>query len=56
MSKARWERIQHLYHEALERPADARVRFLREMCDSDPALLNEVQSLLDQPVSAEGFL
>ena len=56
MNKASWERIQHLYHEALERPADARERFLRERCDGDPALLNEVQSLLDQPVSAERFL
>jgi len=56
MSNARWQRIQHLYHKALERPADARARFLREMCDGDPALLNEVQSLLDQPISAERFL
>jgi serine/threonine protein kinase len=56
MSKARWQRIQHLYHEALARPANARERFLREMCDGDAALLNEVQSLLDQPISAERFL
>jgi Tol biopolymer transport system component len=56
MSKARWQRIQHLFHEALERPAEARARFLHEMCDGDSALLNEVQSLLDQPVSAERFL
>jgi eukaryotic-like serine/threonine-protein kinase len=56
MRKARWQRIQHLYHQALERPADVRERFVREMCDGDPALLDEVQSLLDQPISAERFL
>ena len=56
MSNARWQRVQHLYHSALERPASARAEFLREACAGDAALLHEVQSLLDQPISAEQFL
>src|SRR5207302_11052468 len=56
MSNARWQHIQHLYHAALERPARTRAEFLRDVCDGDRALADEVQSLLDQPVSAEKFL
>ncbi|HEV3214821.1 MAG TPA: protein kinase [Vicinamibacterales bacterium] len=56
MSNARWDRIKDLYHAALERPASARAAFLRDVCDGDRALLDEVQSLLDQPVSVEKFL
>jgi eukaryotic-like serine/threonine-protein kinase len=56
MRNARWQRVQHLYHSALERPASARAEFLREACAGDAALLHEVRSLLDQPISAEQFL
>src|SRR5438105_4341513 len=56
MSNARWDRIKDLYHAALERPASARAEFLRDVCDGDGGLLDEVQSLLDQPVSEEQFL
>ena len=56
MSNARWQRVQHLYHSALERPVSARAEFLREACAGDAALLQEIQSLLDQPISAEQFL
>ena len=53
---ARWQRVQHLYHAALERPVRERAEFLRDMCAGDAALLQEVESLLDQPISAEQFL
>ncbi len=56
MSNARWQRVQDLYHAALERPMRERAQFLREACAGDAALLHEVQSLLDQPISAEQFL
>jgi hypothetical protein len=52
MSNARWDRIQDLYHAALERPASARAAFLREACEGDSALLHEVQSLHCQVVRA----
>ena len=56
MSNARWQRIQDIYHAGLERPASERAEFLREACAGDAELLHEVQSLLDQPISAEQFL
>ncbi len=56
MSNARWQRIQNIYHAALERPASTRAEFLQEACTGDAALRHEVQSLLDQPISAEKFL
>ena len=56
MSDARWRRVQDLYHGALERPAPVRAEFLSEACAGDAGLLHEVQSLLDQPISAEQFL
>jgi serine/threonine protein kinase len=56
MSDARWRRVQDLYHAALERPASVRADFLSEECAGDAGLLHEVQSLLDQPISADQFL
>jgi eukaryotic-like serine/threonine-protein kinase len=56
LSNARWERIQDLYHAAIERPEGARADFLSQACAGDADMLAEVQSLLDQPVSAEQFL
>ena len=56
MSNAGWQRIQDLYHAALERTVSARAEFLHKACAGDAALLNEVQSLLDQAISAEQFL
>ncbi len=56
MSDARWRRVQDLYHGALERPAPVRAEFLSQECAGDAGLLHEVQSLLDQPISADQFL
>jgi len=56
MSDARWRRVQDLYHGALERPALLRAEFLSEECAGDAGLRHEVQSLLDQPISADQFL
>jgi len=52
----RWRRIDALYHEMLARPPGERASALAAACTDDPALLAEVQSLLDQPGSAEEFL
>ena len=56
VTDTRWDRVQDLYHEALARPAATREEFLRDACAGDAALLADVQSLLDQPVSDEQFL
>ncbi len=46
MDAARWERIQRLFHEALERPAEARRAFLDASAADDPALVGEVLRML----------
>jgi predicted ATPase len=44
---ADWERIQQLFAETLERPAEERRDFLERACGGDVALRDEVLSLLD---------
>ena len=54
MDGQRWQRIEQLYHEALERPRGEQGAFLDRACGGDHDLRVEVASLLDQ--SAEGVL
>jgi hypothetical protein len=56
MDPERWHQIERLYHAALARTPEARASFLAEVCAGDEMLRVEVQTLLDTPVSAEGFL
>ena len=56
MTTDRWRRIEALYHEMLARPVHERAAALVAACAGDAALQAEVQSLLDQPESAAGFL
>lgn len=55
MDSARWQQIERLYHAALARPIEERAAFLSEACDGDETLKREVESLLAQPGSADGF-
>ena len=41
-----WQRINDLFHRALEQPADRRDAFLAESCGGDEGLRQEVASLL----------
>jgi eukaryotic-like serine/threonine-protein kinase len=56
MTPERWRRVEELYDAALMRGADSRDAFLADACAGDEELRREVESLLTQPVSAEGFL
>jgi serine/threonine protein kinase/tetratricopeptide (TPR) repeat protein len=56
MKPERWQRIEELYHSATTLPGHERVPFLARACGQDQGLLDEVQSLLDQGVTAEGWL
>src|SRR5258705_516555 len=56
MTAERWRRIEELYHAALARNEPSRAAFLAEVCAGDVALRQEVESLLDQGASANGFL
>src|SRR5262252_849214 len=46
LDKQRWEQVETLYHEALERPPDERAAFLADACADDSGLLREVEELL----------
>ena len=60
MDAARWERLQALFHDVVDRTPAERLAFLRGACADDPALIDEVlaavaedeqgDSLLDQGV------
>jgi eukaryotic-like serine/threonine-protein kinase len=56
MTAERWQRVGELYQAALMRDEGARAAFLAEACAGDEALRREVESLLTQRASAEGFL
>ena len=51
MNPERWARIEELYHGARELPSDERPAFLAAACAGDTALLEEIISLLNEPVS-----
>jgi serine/threonine-protein kinase len=51
-----WERIERLYHAALERAQTERAAFLAEACEGDEDLRREVESLLRFDRRAEHFI
>src|SRR5918993_1602627 len=56
MHDDRWRRVEEIYHAAYERPVHERGAYLDEVCAGDARLRDEVESLLVQPVSADGSL
>jgi serine/threonine protein kinase/Tfp pilus assembly protein PilF len=52
----RWEKVDRVYHAALERAAGERDIFLEEACAGDEELLREVQSLLAYEAASARFL
>ena len=52
----RWHLVSRLYHDVLGRAEDERAAFLHDACGADEALRRDVESLLMQGPSAEGFL
>src|SRR3974390_3009238 len=56
MEPERWQKVEELYHAALEREESERAAFLEEACAGDPALRDEVESLLAYQTRAENFI
>ncbi|MFZ1700294.1 MAG: protein kinase [Pyrinomonadaceae bacterium] len=46
MTKPDWQQVKDLFADALNRPADVRLEFLRDKCSGDQLLFDEVRSLL----------
>lgn len=51
-----WEKINQLFHQALEYPHEARAAFLAQAAQHDPALRHELQSLLNEHDENNSFL
>ena len=56
MTPERWKQIEALYHAARALPAADRSAYLASSCPDDPSLQLEVERLLSQPHSNEGWL
>ena len=56
MEPERWQKVEQLYHAALEREENERDAFLREVCAGDEGLRHEVESLLAYQRRAETFI
>ena len=56
MKSERWQQIERICHEALEREKSQRAAFLEEACGGDETLRREVEQLLAQETKAEDFL
>ena len=56
MTPERWKRIEGLYHEARAKPPADRAAFLAAACADDEAMRRNVESLLAESASDDGFL
>jgi non-specific serine/threonine protein kinase/serine/threonine-protein kinase len=56
MTPERWRQAKGIFFEALDRAPDARRVWLTDACANDPALQQEVESLLDAHDAADGFI
>ena len=56
MEPERWQKVEELYHAALERGESERDAFLRAVCAGDEGLRHEVESLLAYQRRAETFI
>ena len=56
MSQKDWQRVEDLFHAALERRPDSRQAFLNEACSEDSGLRRQVEELLAQKEQAGSFL
>jgi hypothetical protein len=52
-----WERVERIFHQALEQPPDTRNAWLKSACAGDPEVHAEVASLLESDGAADaGFI
>ena len=56
MTPERWQRVEKLYHAAYATPASDRAAFLAAACGNDEAMRRDVESLLEESESGDGFL
>ena len=55
MSSDRWQKVENLFDEALERPAGGQEKWLKEQCGDDQSLFDEVWGMINS-IDESGFL
>lgn len=56
MRKERWQRLENIFAEAVEIPADQRERWLDDACAGDPEMRSEIGRMIDADAAAEGVI
>jgi hypothetical protein len=56
MTPERWQKVEQLYHAALDREESQRAAYLHEVCAGDNALQREVESSLAQEKRGDALL
>lgn len=56
MDRAQWDRIQDVFHQAVDIPAPEQAAFLASACGDDPKLLKEVSAMLREDARGESIL
>src|SRR5436190_11563561 len=56
MNPESWQRVDELFHAALDRDPGKRAAFLSQACAGDDFLLQEVQSLIRSHEKSDGFI
>jgi eukaryotic-like serine/threonine-protein kinase len=56
MDTERWQRVESIYHDALDQEPSRRAAYVQQACGGDEALQQEVLSLLAESDGAESFL
>jgi serine/threonine protein kinase len=56
MTPPNWDRLQAIYHEALEKPESERIAFLEHACAGNPDLLCQAKSLLESQDATDDIL
>src|SRR6185312_9798397 len=56
MNPERWQKLDQLFHQALEYDSGERGAFITEACEGDEILKRELESMIDQQRQAEGFI
>ena len=56
MKPERWQKVEEIYHAALERALGQRATFVKEASGGDDSLRKEVESLLAHQPQAENFI
>jgi len=56
MDAMRWERLQALFHDAVDRPPAERALFLRAACPDDPTMVDEVLAAIAEDEQGDSLL